>query len=189
MVGKVRAGWNVAYRHVQNDNGRDEPNTGTANDTAGAHETEASRSSLENAANDKNHTARDDGGSTSNEVGDVTGNDGAEKGTTGQDGGRQGLVTCGQVECLFSGRVVGVVWVWVRHASVLTDEVWHCQDTTHPAGIITKEDTAKGSKGTDQVGSHGDWGLEARRVRRPRNDNGCYSSSRHDGGDFDSKGP
>ena len=182
MVGKVRAGWNIAYRHVQNDNGRDESNTGSANDTAGAHETEASRSSLENATNDKNHATRDDGGPTSNEVGAVTGNDGAEKGTTGQNGGSQRLVTRRQVEGFYSGRVVGVR---VRHASVLTDEVWHCQDTTHPAGIITKEDTTKGSKGTDQVGSHGDGGLEARRVRRPRNDNGCYSSSRHDGGDVD----
>ena len=90
------------------------------------------------------------------------------------------------MECFNSGRVL---WVRVRHASVLTDEVWHCQDTAHPAGIITKEDTTKGSKGTDQVGSHGDGGLEARRVRRPRNDNGCYSSSRHDGGDVDCNGP
>ena len=83
MVGKVRAGWKFTYRHVQNDNGRDESNTETANNTAGAHNTEASRSSLENATNGKNPTARDDGGSTSNEVGDVTGNDGAEEGTTG----------------------------------------------------------------------------------------------------------
>ena len=185
MVGKVRADWSIAYRHVQNDNGGDESNTGTANDTAGAHKTEASRSSLENATNDKNHTARDDGGSTSNEVGDIPGNDGAEKGTTGQNGGSQRLVTRRQVESGLEVRVVGGVFVRVRDASVLTDKVWHCQDTTHPAGIITKEDTAKGSKGTDQVGSYGDRGLEARRVRRPRNDNGCYSSSRHNGGDVD----
>lgn len=79
----------------------------------------------------------------------------------------------------------GIQWVRVRHAGVLTDEVFHCQNTAHPAGVITEEDTSKGSKGTDQVGSHGDGGFEARRVRRARNDNGCYSSSRHDGGDVD----
>ena len=79
----------------------------------------------------------------------------------------------------------GVGRVWVRQTGVLTDEVFHGQNTTHPACIVPKEDTTKGGKGTDQVGSHGDGGLEARRVRRARNDNGCYSSSRHDGGDVD----
>ena len=73
--------------------------------------------------------------------------------------------------------------VWVRHARVKTDEVWHGQHTTHPAGVVPEEDTAKGSKGTDQVGPYGDGGLEARCVRGARNDHGCYSSSRHDGGD------
>lgn len=76
-----------------------------------------------------------------------------------------------------------VIWIRVRQASVLTDEIFHGQHTTHPAGVVTEEDTTKGSKGADQVGSHGDGSLEARRVRRPRNDNGCCSSSRHDGGD------
>ncbi len=71
----------------------------------------------------------------------------------------------------------------VRKTGVLADEVWHSQDTTHPSSIIPEEDTTKGGKGTDEVGPHGDGGLEARRVRRPRDDNGCYSSSRHDGGD------
>ena len=86
------------------------------------------------------------------------------------------------MESLDSSRIRGVR---VRHAGVLTDEVLHGQNTTHPAGVVTEEDTTKGSKGTDQVGSHGDGSLEARRVRRARNDNGCYSSSRHDGGDVD----
>lgn len=79
----------------------------------------------------------------------------------------------------------GVVWVrtgGVGQASVLADEVWHSQDTTHPTGVVTEEDTTKGGKGTDEVGPHGNGGLEARRVRRPRNDDGSYSSSRHDGG-------
>ena len=79
----------------------------------------------------------------------------------------------------------GVVLVWVRQASVLTDEVWHGQNTTHPTGVVTKEDTTKGSKGTDQVGSHGNGGFEAGCVGRAGNDNGCYSSARHDGGDVD----
>lgn len=78
----------------------------------------------------------------------------------------------------------GIIWVGVRQAGVLTDEVLHGQNTTHPAGVVAEEDTTKGREGTDQVGPHSDGGLEARRVRRAGNDNGCYSSSRHDGGDI-----
>ena len=88
------------------------------------------------------------------------------------------------MESLFDIVVIWVRLVGVRQACVLADEVWHGQDTTHPAGVIPKEDATKGSEGTDQVGSHGDGGFEARRIRRPRNDDGSYSSSRHDGGDF-----
>ena len=76
-----------------------------------------------------------------------------------------------------------VTWIGVRQARVLADEVWHGQNTTHPTGVVTEEDAAKGSKSTDEIGPHGDGGLEARRVRRPRNEDGSYSSSRHDGGD------
>lgn len=71
------------YGHVQNDNGRDESDTETANDTARAHKTEASRGSLENATDDEDETAHDDGGSTSDEVGEVTGDESAEKSTAG----------------------------------------------------------------------------------------------------------
>ena len=81
--GRVGAGWDCTYGHVQNHNGRDESNTSSANDPASAHNTEASGSSLENATNGENETARNDGGSTSNEVGDITGDESAEKGTAG----------------------------------------------------------------------------------------------------------
>ena len=87
------------------------------------------------------------------------------------------------MEVLLDLGVIWVIWVGVRQACVLANEVWHGQDTTHPASVITEEDATKGSEGADQVGSHGDGGLEARRIRRPRNDDGSYSSSRHDGGD------
>lgn len=173
-------GWDFTYGHVQNDNGRDESNTSTANDAASAHDTEASGSSLENTANGENAAARNDGGSASDEVGDVTGDEGAEKGTAGQNGSGQRLIACWQMK-RFDGS--GVRGVWVRQASVLTDEVFHGQNATHPSGVVTEEDTTKGSKGTDEVGPYGDGGLEARRVSRAGDDNGCYSSSRHDGGD------
>lgn len=173
----------MTYGHVQNDNGRDETNTDSANDTARAHKTEARGGSLENATDHEDATAGNDGGPTSNEVGNVTGDKSPEKGTEGENGGGQRLIACWQMESLFGSVVVGGVLVRVRQAGILADEVWHGQNTTHPARVVTEEDTTKGGKGTDQVGPQGDGGLEPRRVRRARNDNVCYSSSRHDGGD------
>ena len=40
------------------------------------------------------------------------------------------------------------------------DEVLHAQDTGDVSGIITEEDTTKGSKGTHQVSPDGDGGLQ-----------------------------
>lgn len=83
MGDTVGAGWGFTYGHVQDDNGRDEADTKSANNTASAHDTEAGGSSLENATNAENETARNDGGSTSNEVGNVPGDESAEKGAAG----------------------------------------------------------------------------------------------------------
>ena len=71
------------YGHVQNDNGGDESNTKASNDPASAHETEASGSGLEDTTNHKNKTAGNDGGPTSDEVGNVAGDESAEKSTKG----------------------------------------------------------------------------------------------------------
>ena len=71
------------YGHVQNDNGRDESNTKASNDPASAHETEAGGSGLEDATNNEDKAARNDGGPTSDEVGNVPGDEGAEKSTQG----------------------------------------------------------------------------------------------------------
>ena len=149
-------GWEFTYRHVQNDNGRDESNTSTANDAASAHDTEASGSRLEDATNGENATAGNDGGSASDEVGDVTGDEGAEKGPAGQNGRGQRLIACWQMKS-FDGS--GVRGVRVRQASVLTNEVFHGQNAAHPSGVVTEEDTTKGRKGADEVGPKGDGGL------------------------------
>lgn len=93
-MGEGRSVQDDTYGHVENDNGRDESNTGSANDTASTHDTEASGSSLENATNNENETAGNDGDSTSNEVGKVTGDESTEEGTSRQNGCSQRLIAC-----------------------------------------------------------------------------------------------
>lgn len=61
----------------------------------------------------------------------------------------------------------------------MANEVLHGQDTTHPAGVIAKEDAAKGSKGADEIGPDGDGGFDPRGVGRA-GDHG-HTASRHDG--------
>lgn len=80
---EVGARWSFTYGHVQNDNGRDEANASSADDTASAHNTQASGSSFKNATNGEDSTAGYDGCSTPNEVGEVAGDESAEKGTAG----------------------------------------------------------------------------------------------------------
>ena len=167
------------HRHVQNDNCRNEANANSANDPPGAHESKTGGGSFENATDDEDPATCDDGGSTSNEIGDITGDQSAKKGAEGENGGGQRLIACWQMEGFDGGVIVGV---GVGLAGILTDEVRHGQYTTHPARVIAEEDTTKGSKGANEIGAHGDGGLEARHVGRPRDDDGCSSSSRHDGG-------
>ena len=68
------------YGHVENDDGRDESNPKATYHSASTHQTKASRSSLQDATNDEDPAARNNGRSTTNKVGAVTGDDGAKKG-------------------------------------------------------------------------------------------------------------
>ncbi len=70
------------------------------------------------------------------------------------------MVACRKRE---SGLVVfigGAAWVGVWKTGVLVDEVGHGQDATHPAGVISEEDSAKGGESAYQVGLEGDGGFE-----------------------------
>ena len=70
---------------------------------------------------------------------------------------------------------IGGVWVW--HAGIEADEVFHPKDAAHVARVIPEEDATKGSKRTYQVGLDSDWGFNTVGVGCAR-DNDC-SSSRH----------
>ena len=49
------------YGHVENDNGRDESNTNATYHSASTHQTKASGSSLQDATDDEDPAARNDG--------------------------------------------------------------------------------------------------------------------------------
>ena len=60
--------------------------------------------------------------------------------------------------------------------SILSNEIWHGQDAAHPAGVIAKENAAKGSKGADEVGLDSDGGFDTGCIGGPSDHN---TSSRH----------
>ena len=53
---------------------------------------------------------------------------------------------------------------------VLSDEVFHCQNISHPSSIIAEENAAEISESTYHVGFDGDGRLNARRVSRSGNE-------------------
>jgi hypothetical protein len=69
------------FGHVQDDNGGDETDTKTGNDTTSNHDTETSGRSLKDATNSENGASENDGKSTSDEISEVTSDNGTEKGT------------------------------------------------------------------------------------------------------------
>lgn len=166
--------------YSQDDNGRDETDTETSNETTSYHDTEASGSSLKDTTDDEDEAASDDGQTTADEIGDITSNDGTEEGTSRQDRGGEGDLGRSNNEVLgvilegitSKASVLGVV-----EASVLLDEVGHGEDTTHPTSVISEEDTSKGGEGDNEVGPHGDGRLDA--VDISRAGDGNNSSSRH----------
>lgn len=93
------------YGHVQDDNGRDEADTKTADKATSNHDTETGRGRLEDTSNAEDRAPGDDGHAASNEIGAVTSDDGAEEGAAGENGRRQGLVARRQVEGGDSGFV------------------------------------------------------------------------------------
>ena len=161
--------------HVQNDDGGDETDTETSNQTANDHDGKSGGGSLQDGTNGEDTTSEDNGWATTNEVGDVTSSDGTEEGTAGQNGGHERLVMGRDVEGLVVGDVgvrggVGAIDVGgVLHASVLADEVRHGKHTSHPSSIISEEDTTKGSESTHEVclDSHG--GLDTLGIGRAAN--------------------
>ena len=66
---------------LQNDNGGDETNTESSNESTADHDVETSGGSLEDATDAKDTTAHDNGHSAADEIGKVTSDDSTKKGT------------------------------------------------------------------------------------------------------------
>lgn len=165
----------------QDDNGRDETDTETGNETTANHDIEASGSSLENTTDSEDEAADDDGQTTSNEVGKVTGDDGAEEGTSGEDGSDEGLLPLGNNEC--RGVVLEILTgqtsvLGIGQTSVLADEVGHSKNTTHPSRIITEEDATECGESDQKVCPYGNGGLDTGDIGGAGE--GYNSSTRHD---------
>lgn len=180
-------------RHIQDNDGRDVSNTETSDQTTSNHQSKTGGSGLENAADGEDQATQDDGGSATDEVSHITGHDGTEEGTAGENGGDQGLVAGGKMEvlgvggagsvgCATGSAAIGIQIAGILEIGILTDEVLHGEDTSRPTGVITKEDTTKGGKGAHEVGLQSHGRLNTGGIRGTTDGNGGNSSTRHDCG-------
>lgn len=83
------AGCNL--RHVENDDSRDKSNTETGNETTGNKKSDAGRSGLQNDADDENGAARDDSNPTTEPISQITGDEGTEESSSGENGNDERL--------------------------------------------------------------------------------------------------
>ena len=162
--------------HVQNDDGGDESDTKTGNQTANDHDGKSGRGSLEDGTNGEDTASENDSWATTNKVGDVTSSDGTKEGTAGQNRGHEGLITGRDVEGLLV-REEGVRSVvgakeggGVFQASVLANEVRHGENTTHPSSIVSEKDSTKGRESTHEVCLDGHGGLDTLGIARATDD-------------------
>ena len=175
------------FRHVQDDDCRHESNAKPGNQAARYQKTHTRTSGrcLENAADEENYAASNDGGTATDPVREISSDDGSEKGTAGEDGDEQRLLGRADdedVRGIVGGRGVGIRTFWtavgVWKAGVLVDHVRHGQDAIDPARVIAEEDATEGSKGAHEVCLYRHGRFDARRVGG--GDDAC--STRHDEG-------
>lgn len=145
----------------QNQDSRDETDTETGDQATGNDETKTVAGSLKSDTNEEDGATKDDGQSTTNPVGKVTGNEGTEEGTGRQDRCDKRLVG--------GGHDGGV------RALDDLDEVVHTVDTGDITGVVSEEDTTEGGKGAHHVGLHGNGSLHAGDITRTVG----YSTTRH----------
>ena len=93
---------------------------------------------LKNTADSEDETSGDDGCSATDEISDITSHDGAEESAGRENRRRQRLFPSWELEGGLIGGIlsaggIGVKDAWVFHPSVLLDEVFHTQDSSHPS--------------------------------------------------------
>lgn len=164
-------------RHVEDDDGRDEADTDTCDETTDDEEGQlVSTRDLEDATDAEDDTASDDSDAATEEVGKVTSNKRAKEVSRRQDRGHERLFPARK------GKVGGQVCSIGREARILLagvhpDEVGHTEDTTHPAGVVSEENAAEGSKDAHEVRLDGDRGLDPAGIGSTEHN----STSRHRG--------
>lgn len=140
-VGLRLAGRPLATResthHVKNDDGRDETDAKSGNETTNDDGGEGGRRKhLNNNSDHVDDAARDDGHATTEAVGEVTGDEGTEEGAGGQDGDDEG---CGR------GTDFGGVGAFDG-----ADEDLGGEDTVDVSGVISEENTSERGENTTE---------------------------------------
>lgn len=131
--------------HVQDDDGRNETNTKTGNQTTGNEQSQAGRGGLENDTDDENNASEDDGGPTPDPISKITTEKSTEESSGRENGHDERFLPGGENE------VGGKGFGWVRHAGDGVDEIVHAHHSADITRVISEEDTTKGRKSAHEV--------------------------------------
>lgn len=159
--------------HVQDDDGRHEPDTEPGDQTARHDQTEAGRGGLKNNTDDEDNAADDDGGTTPDPVRKITAEESSEEGSGGENRDDKRFLPRGEHE------VLGFRLRGVRHAADGVDEKVHPHHTADVTRVVSEEDTTKGRESAHEVGLHRDGRLNTIDIARRGK---IYRSARHDDG-------
>lgn len=141
-------------RHVENDNGGDETNTDTSNETTGNDGAESSRvagNHLDNNTDSVDDASGNDSPLAAHPISEITSDESTEEGTAGQDRNNEGGVGVSQSRVLVLRVQVGDVCGALNSL----DEVLVAENTVDVTRIVTEEDTTEGGKGAENVGLPG----------------------------------
>lgn len=166
-------------RHVQDDDGGDEADTETSNETTGNEQTKAAGRSLKNNTNDEDEAASDDSSTATEPISEVTSDQSTKEGSSGENRDDEGLSGRGNHES-------GGTRFAHRQVFEGRDEVVHTDDTRDVTRVITEEDTTKGSESTHQVSLEGDGGLDASSVDAAPADRASTTGHLSDGSSYGS---
>lgn len=138
------------FRHVKNDNCRDETNTETSNGTTNDKKNKTSRGSLEDDTNNEDSATKNDGKATTKVISKVTSDESTAEGTDRENRDDK--------RCLPRQKFSGI------GAADQLDEVVHTLDTTNVSGIVTEEDTSEGGENAHGVSAPCNWGFDTVKV-------------------------
>jgi hypothetical protein len=161
------------FGHVEDDDGGDEANTKTGNQTSSNQQAQRAARSLQDTSNPIHNTPQNNRRPASKPIRQITRHDGTEERPSTQYRNDERLMRRRNHE-RSNGRCRGV-GAWDRDTGEERDEVGHGEHSRNVSRVETEEDTTEGGEHAHGIGSPCRRRLDTTRIRR----GGDGSSSTH----------